>query len=120
MEKPTIVVALFMKYMEAYCRCVDGAKNGNTWLMKIEGCHWLGVYKVAGKTNYVTETLYRMDTLYGDRISDKELEWKRCNQLYTMTDGDHSMSLDEMNEFLNLWNKGIVTSPILETVCKDT
>ena len=30
------------------------------------------------------------------------------------------MSFDELNEFLNLWNKGIVTSPIFETVCEET
>ena len=37
MNKPTIVVALFMKYMEEYRRCVDRTKDGNTWLMEIEG-----------------------------------------------------------------------------------
>ena len=30
-------------------------ENGNSWLMEVEGCKWLGAYKLTGKTNYVNE-----------------------------------------------------------------
>ena len=55
------------------------SQNGNSWLMKVEGYRWLGTYKFSGKSNYITETLYHMDSLYGDKMSDKKLEWKRRN-----------------------------------------
>ena len=81
---------------------------------------WLGGYKLSGKTNYVTETLHREDTLYGGPVSPYELEWKRRKQLFVMREMGHAMSLDEVNELLNLWNKGIVTSPFFETVCEQS
>ena len=88
--------------------------------MDIEGCHWLGGYKITGKTNYVTETCHRMDVLFGGGLTPDELEWRRLNQVFVMTHGGHTMTLDELNELLNWWNKGIVTSPDFETVCNQT
>ena len=70
------------------------------------------------KTNYVNEALYRIDTMYGSDMSDEELEWTRRNRFFTMSEGGNTMSLDEVNELLNLWNKEMVTSPNFETVCE--
>ena len=120
LDEPTIAANLFIKYVESYRRCYNGAKNGNTWLMDIEGYHWLGGYKITGKTNYVTETCHRMDVLFGGGLTPDELEWRRLNQVFVMTHGGHTMTLDELNELLNWWNKGIVTSPDFETVCNQT
>ena len=118
LDEPTIACALFMKYMDSYRRCVDGVKKRNTWLMEIEGALWLGAFKLAEKQNYVTETLHREDVLYGEDMPSEELEWKRRNQLFLMTEGGNAMSLDEVNELLNLWNKGTVTAQDFETVCE--
>ena len=120
LDEPSVAVALFMKYMSAYRRCRDGPKNDNTWLMDVKGCLWLGAYKVCGKNSHVTESLYRMDTLYGKKMSVEELEWKRRNQSLRMTKDGPSFPLDKVNEFLNARNKGIVTSPDFETVCTQT
>ena len=101
-----------MKYMTSYRRCINGVKNGNTWLMEIECVLWLRDFKIAGKTNYVNETLHRIDTLYGDKMESEELEWKQRNQLFIMSEGGNAMGLDKVDELLNLWNKGMVTLPI--------
>ena len=70
-------------------------KNGNIWLMEVEGCRWLGSYTMLVKNNDSTETCYCMDTLYGPHIMQpEELEWKRQNQLVVMTEDDHAISLD--------------------------
>eukprot|EP00986_Skeletonema_menzelii_P013053 scaffold7400_cov122-Skeletonema_menzelii.AAC.2 len=63
-DQPSRVAALFMKCVESYNRCFHGVRNADFWLMEIEGCQWLGAFKLCGKTNYVTETLHRMHTLY--------------------------------------------------------
>ena len=59
-----------------------------------------------------------MSLLYGSEITDEELEWMRRNRLFVMTDGHGAMSLDELNELINLWNKGVVLSPSLDNVCE--
>ena len=70
------------------------------------------------ENNNITESLYHMETLYGEKVSDEELEWKRRNHLLRMTKDGPSFALDEVNEFLNARNKGIVTLPDFETICK--
>ena len=55
-----------------------------------------------------------------EKMTPPELEWHRRNQLFVMTEGGPGNSLDELNERLNDWNKGIVTSPIFLTVCEHT
>ena len=49
LDEPSLVSALFMKYMASYLRCVNGVRKGNSWLMEIESLHWLGVHKLSGK-----------------------------------------------------------------------
>ena len=76
---------------------------------------------MVGKNNYSTETCYRMDTLYSPhRIQLKELQWKRQNLLVVMTEDGHTISLDELNEFLMEWNKSSVVSPNFTKVCTQT
>ena len=107
-----------MKYMESYCRCVGAVKRWDTWLLEIEGSKWLGAFKLTGKTNYVAEGCHRIDTLYGGGLTPDELEWRRVNQLFLMTEGGHAMSLDEVNEMQMLWIKGTVKSPQFATACE--
>ena len=118
LDEPSIVSNLFMKYMESYRRCVGAVKRWNTWLLEIEGSKWLGAFKLTGKTNYVTEGCHRIDTLYGGALTPDELEWRRVNQLFLMTEGGHAMSLDEVNELQMLWIKGAVASPQFSVACK--
>ena len=121
LDEPTIAVNLLTKHVASYPRCRNGVKNGNVWLMEVEGCRWLGAYTMLGKNNYSTETCYRMDTLYGPHtIQPEGLEWKRKNLLVIMTEGGHAISLDELNEFLMERRKGSVISPNFTTVCTQT
>ena len=77
LDKPTIASNLFMKNTESYRCCHYGVKRGNTWLMDIEGCHWICGYKFVGKQNYVTEACHRVDTLFGGKeLTPEELEWR--------------------------------------------
>ncbi len=117
-DEPTKVCALFLKYMDAYKRCHLGVKRSNFWMLEDEGCSWLGAFKSCGKTNYVTEIMHRIDALYGPDMTDDELEWLRINCFFVMTEGGNAVTLDELNEFLNLWNKSSVTSPNFATVCE--
>ena len=87
-------------------------------MLEKEGCDWLGAYKFCKKRNYVTESLHRIDTIYRPNMPDVQLEEHRIYQLFLMTESGHAMSLDELNELLNLWNKGTVQSSIFEDVCQ--
>ena len=58
-----------MKYVDSYRQCVFGVKNGNSWLLEIEGCLWLGGYKLVGNPNYVGEGCWRIDTIYGGSLT---------------------------------------------------
>ena len=123
-DEPTRIVGLFLKYMDGYLRGYYAAKHSNFWLLEQEGHDFMPGYKITGKNNYVTEGCHRIDKTYGrdvsgdNGLSDEELEWTRLNRFFTMTEGFNSLSLDEMNELLNLWNKEMVTSPDFEKVCE--
>jgi len=78
-DEPTRICALFLKEIESYLRCVHGIRNQDFWTLEHEGVQWLGAYKVVGKQNYVTETMHRIDTMYGPNMSDSDLEWVRMN-----------------------------------------
>jgi hypothetical protein len=77
LDEPTIASNLFMKYIDSYRRCHYGVKRGNTWLMDIEGCHWMCGWKLVRKSNYTQETCYRIDTLFGgEQLTPEDLEWR--------------------------------------------
>lgn len=64
-----------------------------------------------GKTNYVTETLHRNNSLYdgeGEDMRSDKLEWFRNDWFFIMSKGGHAVSYDALKEFLNLWNKSCV------------
>ena len=86
--------------------------------MEIKGCKWLGAYKLVGKKNYVVEGCWRIDSLYGGSLTPDELEWRRRNQLFVMSEIGHAMSLDELNKLQMWWNKGSITSPNFSIVCE--
>ena len=77
----------------------------------------MGAFKLCRKNNYVTETLRRIELLYGyGRMTDTERESLRINRFNVMTIGGNDVSNDELNEFQNLWNKSCVMSPNFEKV----
>lgn len=119
LDEPSVVMALYLKYLRSYRRCVRGPKKGNTWNMEFEGWLWTGAYALTGKNNYVTENCYRGDTLY-TKMTPSELEWHRRNHTFVMYDDGPGNSLDEMNERVNDWNKGIWTSSNFAKVCEYT
>ena len=41
-DEPLKMIALKIKAMESYLRCVHGVKKSNYWLLEKEGCDWLG------------------------------------------------------------------------------
>jgi hypothetical protein len=108
-----------MKEVESYFRCVHGVERGIFWLIEKENSDWLGAYQFSGKSNYVPEGLKRCELMYGpDKLSDWEIEEIRWNRLITLTPGGNNVSYDELNELLNLWNKGSVSSPNFATKCE--
>ena len=109
--------------MEAYNRCVYGVKVEDFWILEKEGCDWISAHKLNGKANYVTETLHRNNTLYdgdGDGMSSFELEWFCTNRFFVMSKGGHAVSYDELNEFLNLWNKTCVPTDKFDKACENS
>ena len=94
LDEPSIASNRFIKYVESYKRCVDGVRKWNTWLLEVEAIDWMGAYHLSGKKNYVNEGCHRIDTLYGGRLTEDELEWRRVNQFFLMTEGKGAMSLD--------------------------
>ena len=116
-DEPSRVCAIFMKEVESYFRCVDGTKKGNFWLMEKENSDWLGAYKFSGKSNYLPEGMKRAELMNGDKLTDWEIEEIRWNRLLTLTTGGNKVSYDELNELLNEWNKGSVSSPNFGIKC---
>lgn len=119
-DEPSRLCAIFMKEVESYFRCVHAVKQQHFWMLEKEGCEWLGAYKLSGKTMYVTETLKRMELLYGEKLEDHELEEMRCNRLPLLSKGANAVSYDELNELLNLWDKQCSTSTDFSVVCEQS
>jgi len=118
-DEPSRVCAIYVKEVESYMRCLKGTKKENFWIMEQEGVDWLGAYKLNGKSNYVTENLRRIEFTCATDVTDWENETIRCNCFFNLREGGgHALSLDELNELLNYWNKGCVTAPNSKTVCE--
>ena len=58
--------------------------------------------------------MHRIDTMYGPNMSDTDLEWMRMNRFFILSEGGHAVTMDELNEFLNLWNKSCVSVSTFE------
>ena len=52
-HEPSRMVALFMKSMRSYVRCKQAISNQDGWLLEIESCYWLPVWKMLNKTTYL-------------------------------------------------------------------
>ena len=52
--------------------------------------------------------MYRIDLMYGEDMSDFNLEWLRCNCFIIVTEDGRGISPDALNELQNLWNKSCV------------
>ena len=68
---------------------------------------------------YVTGSLKQVELKCCTKIKDWEYETMRYNCFFNMS-GEQSLSMDELNEFLNSWNKASVTSPNFKTFCKQS
>ena len=67
------------------------------------------MFKYCDENNYVTETLRRTnDFLYETEFENWEFEGLRINQFFVMNEGGSAVSLDKLNEFLNLWKKDVL------------
>lgn len=113
-DQPTRLCNNMIKMLDAYFRCVNAVKKQDYWLCEIENILWHGAYKACGKKNYVEEAFHRIDTLYGELMSDYELENFRANRFFLMTALGNAMSLDEVNELLNLWFKKCLIAPTFQ------
>ena len=116
-DEPSYVCALLLKYMESYSRGVKAVRKANFWLLEKEGVAWLGAYKLSGKKNYVTETLHRMEEIYGEKMNDIRRESIRMNRFFVLSEGGDAVTFDELNELLNLWNKQSGRTLNFSTAC---
>ena len=51
-----------------------------------------------------------METLYGNAMTNYELELFRCNRFFKMSEKGDAMTLDDVNKMLNLWFKMYLTN----------
>ena len=63
------------------------------------------------------EGLKQAELMNGDKLTDWEIEEIRWNRLIKLSADGNKVSFDELNELLNLWNKGSVSSPDFTTKC---
>ena len=42
----------------------------------------------------------------------------RMNRFFILSEGGHAVTMDELNEFLNLWNKSCVATSSFESSCE--
>ena len=116
-NEPRRACAILLKETESYFCCLYGTKKEDFYLLEQEGVDWLGPFKLCKKDNYVTETLRRIELLYGfGRMTNTEHESLRINRFNVMTIGGNAISNDLLNEFQNLWNQSCVMSPNFEKV----
>ena len=116
-DEPTRVCALFMKVVESYFRCVFGTKMADFYLLEQECIDWLPAFHLCGKGNYVNESARRTELLYGGSLTNFELEGRRLNRVNHLMEDGPGISFDEINEYLNAWNKSSVMSPDFNKVC---
>jgi hypothetical protein len=116
-DEPSKVVALFLKMQEAYLRSSGTIRKSHFWMGEAENVRWHPAYKLTGKDNYVTEGLYRNDLLYGPLTTDLMLEHMRVNRYFVMSEDGGAMSMDELNELVNLWIKGCHSTEDFSKIC---
>jgi hypothetical protein len=104
-DVPSKLCHNLLTMLEAYFRCVAAVKIQHFWLLEDENLKWQGSYKVSNKDNYFKEGLQRIEMLYGDGLTNVELEELRCNRFFKMTESGNAMSQDDVNEMVNLWFK---------------
>jgi hypothetical protein len=74
-NKPSKLVALFMKVMSSYMRCKNGIKHRDFWLLEKESCDWLPFWKDQGKKDYLRIQCEFIEKVYNDtKISAFERE----------------------------------------------
>ena len=67
-------------------------------MMEVEGILCLGAFSISDKKNHVTETMYRVDTVYGKNLTDEEVEQKQQNHSVVVLQGGHLVTLDKLNK----------------------
>jgi hypothetical protein len=117
-DEPSKVIAMFLKAEESYLRGCGTIRKSNFWMGEHENVRWHGAYKISGKDNYVQEGLYRNDLLYGPLMNDVMLEWLRSvNRYFVMSEDGAAITMDELNEFVNLWIKGCHSTEDFTKIC---
>ena len=116
-NNPSDVCASFLEFFDGYWRCVFVVTQENVWLSMVECVHWQGTHIIAGKENYVTEGLRRNETMFGLGMAGINHEWICMNWFFVMTPGGVCLAMDELNEFLNLWNEVCCHKENFSTVC---
>ena len=74
--------------------------------MEQERSDWMGPFQSHGKTNYVEETCSRShEVFYNPDRSDYSRENDRTNRMNVLHIGGHTVTYDELNEFIMDWLK---------------
>lgn len=105
-DEPSKVCVILLKEIESLQRCWMGVTQEDFWTLEIEGARWIGAFKFTVKGNCASEGMHRMDTMYGENMTDHHRETLRMNRFFNMSEEKgHAMTPDDVNEKLTIFNK---------------
>jgi hypothetical protein len=108
------MVALFMKSMRNYLRCKRAISHQDGWLLEIESCNLLPIWKMMNKTTYLRLQCEFMETFYNDdKMPPINREIMRANAFCVKASGK-SVAFDEENEHYNCLLKRMPVTPRLD------
>ena len=91
-------------------RSFHGSKCNDFYIMEQERSDWMGPFQSHGKTNYVEETCSSHEVFYNPDRSDYSRENDRTNRMNVLHIGGHTVTYDELNEFIMDWLKAGIKS----------
>jgi hypothetical protein len=113
-HEPSRVIALYLKSMRSYLRCKNAISNRDAWLLEIESCNLLPIWKMMGKNIYMRLQCEYMETFYDDKkVPGVYREIMRANSFCTKPSGA-TVAFDEENEHYNRMLKQMPVAPTLE------
>ena len=77
----------------------------------------MGPFQAHGKTNYVSETCSSHEVFYDSERSDYSRENDRTNRMNVLHVGGHTVTYDELNEFLVNWLKAALKNKNKDKEC---
>jgi hypothetical protein len=87
-HEPLHLIAFFLKGMRSYLRCKHAVSAQDGWLLEIESCNLLPIWKMTGKTTYLKLQCEYMETFYNDnRMPPVHCEIMRVNAFCVKTLG---------------------------------